>query len=428
MDDKADFDVSQIQLMQWVTEGKIPKELSDISLKDLKKSMKKIVEFQNLKNKKSPTNDFASFFAEQSSQEEIVQGVALYNFILENIDSLKRISEPKKRPSKFRQSGHLIDQTLKFNDPKKRQMTLFDLIHDETRHKIDESKIEVKTQGIRLTPPEDKMLKAINKLLHEKSENKNEDADDFYSANDAESELIPYGGKGQRAKAAVLRLAPTELYKAYLDKNDYSGDDIKYIKKILYDLANKKFLIIYDRKRKDKNGKTVTDRIEDFQPLIKLVSYMEGLSDTELKKLDHGDSESGDKIRERKGELVMGLNPIFIDQINTKYIEYPADINKRTTIAAGGHLHLSESMIVLRDYMLREISSKHFEVEINEEKLPYILRLDNYIKSHRKKIIAERIFGAIECVKKLGIIQNVEKVVGAEGQMKYIFKLNKNFE
>src|SRR5262249_2863306 len=146
------------------------------------------------------------------------------------------------------------------------------------------------TEGVRLSTTEDKLLKAINKLLYEKSETKNEGSEDFYAGNDSIQSLVPYGGKGQLAKPAMLRIAPAELYKAYLDRSDYSGDDIKFIKKTLYELANKKFLIVYDRKRKE-NGKVVTDRIEDFQPLIKLLHYMEGLSEAEIKKLNCGDNE-----------------------------------------------------------------------------------------------------------------------------------------
>ena len=329
----------------------------------------------------------------------------------------------KKKKPKFRQSGHLADQTLKYKDPTKTQLSLFDIISPETKDQIKKSSTEIKAEGIRLTPAEDKILKALNKLLYEKSENKNIDSEAFYAGNESIRELSPYGGKGQEARAPVLRIFPSELYKAYLDRDDYSGDEIKFIKKLLYDLSQKKFLIIYDRKRKV-NGKTLTDRIEDFQSLIKIMSYIEGLSDSELQKLDAGNSE----IREKRGEIIIGLNPIFIDQIGTKYIEYPTDINRRTTIAANGHNFLNESMIVLRDYMLREISAKRYNVEINEDRLPYLLRLEYYLKERKKKIIAERIASAINTVKNLGIILEYEKVIGASGQIKYVFELNKDFE
>lgn len=419
--------LSHKDLEQWLTDGKVPEDIGEFGLSEFKKAVNLISEFQKLKDKGIPQNQIISKLQkkEHNSKEELEKGLALFKFVSENRDAFKNIlGEDKRKKEKFRQSGHLIDQSLKYTDPKKSPpLTLFDLLSPETKEKIVESRIEIKAEGIRLTPVEDKIIKAINKLLHEKSEHSNITSDEFYSGNAGTNDLTLYGGNGQKARPAMLRLRPAELYKAYLDKDDYSGQDIKFIKKNLYELSQKKFLIIYDRKRKV-NGKNVTDRIEDFQNLIKIVSYIEGLSDNELEKLDAGNQE----IRERKGELIIGLNPIFIDQITTKYIEFPSDINKRTSIAAGGHFCVTESMIILRDYMLRELSNKRYVVEINEEKLPFLLRLENYIKNRKKKLVNERIEDAINTVKNLGIIKEVIKTIGAQGQPKYIFHLNKEFE
>ena len=106
------------------------------------------------------------------------------------------------------------------------------------------------------------------------------------------------------------------------------------------------------------------------------------------------------------------------DQISSKYVEYPTDINKRTMIASGGHLHVTESINALRDYMLREMSNKRYKCEINVDRLPYILKLENYIKNYRKKLIQQRIDGAIKAVRNLGIILDVEITDGARGQKK----------
>jgi len=212
-----------------------------------------------------------------------------------------------------------------------------------------------------------------------------------------------------------------------LCEDDYSGKEIDNIKNILYGISDKKFLIIYDRKRKVKNGKKTenrTDRIEEFQNLIKIVSYIEDMTDKEVKSLEKGEAN----VREQKGELIIALNPLITDQINSKYVEYPTDINQRTMIASGGHLHVTESINSLRDYMLREISNKRYKCEINAEKLPYILKLGNYIKSYRKKLIKERINGAIKAVRNLGLIINVEILEGSLGQPKYVFTLNPDFE
>lgn len=415
------------ELEQWLVEGKIPQDIGECGLSEFKNAVNHITEFQKLKDKGIPQDQIISKLQkkEKLSKKDLEKGMALYKFISENREASKNIlGEGKRKKEKFRQSGHLIDQTLKYREPKKNeQLTLFDLLSPETKEKIVESRIEIKAEGIRLTPVEDKIIKAINKLLHEKSEHIDISSDAFYKGNASSNDLTLYGGNGQKARPAMLRLYPAELYKAYLDKEDYSGQDIKFIKKNLHELSQKKFLIVYDRKRKV-DGKNVTDRIEDFQNLIKIISYIEGLSDSDLIKLEAGDLE----LREKRGELIIGLNPIFIDQITSKYIEFPSDINKRTTIAAGGHFCVTESIIVLRDYMLRELSNKRYTVEINEERLPCLLRLENYVKNRKKTLISERISGAISAVKNLGIINEFVKTTGAQGQTKYIFHLNKDFE
>ena len=148
------------------------------------------------------------------------------------------------------------------------------------------------------------------------------------------------------------------------------------------------------------------------------------MTDTELQSLEKGDNT----VREQKGELIIALNPLLTDQINSKYIEYPTDINQRTMIACGGHLHVTESINALRDYMLRELSGKRFKFEINADRLPYILKLENYIQSHRKKLISKRIDGAIASMRNLGLLLNAEIQEGALGQPKYVFALNPDFE
>ena len=47
------------------------------------------------------------------------------------------------------------------------------------------------------------------------------------------------------------------------------------------------------------------------------------------------------------------------------------------------------------------------------------------IKNHRKKLIQQRVDGAIKAVRNLGIILDVEITDGVKGQKKYIFTINK---
>ena len=97
----------------------------------------------------------------------------------------------------------------------------------------------------------------------------------------------------QKLKAAVIKFKPVELYKAYIGHGEYSGHDMNFINTTLQQLEAKKVLIKYDRIRKVKNGKKIetrTDRIEDFQSLIKIISFIPDLTDEEKEQLDKRES------------------------------------------------------------------------------------------------------------------------------------------
>ncbi|MEM7175217.1 MAG: hypothetical protein AAF443_04745 [Chlamydiota bacterium] len=349
----------------------------------------------------------------------------LLMFLKTNQHNLLKILNPsRERVYKIRHSGHFVDQKLKYQYPKK-QLDLFDLIEsDNVKLKVDKCDVQVKAIGIQLTPPEDRLLNAIQKLLYEKSQHSDPDCDDYYGGN-YPSEVAIFGG--EKKESPVLRIRPAELYKAYLGKSEYSGATIKFIKEVLMGVSLKKFLIVFDRKRKViKKGKiqVLTDRIEEFQSLVRVIKYSEGLSEKELQKMNSGN----DSPFEKKGEMIIGLNPILVEQINSKYVEYPSDINKRMTIAAGGHRHVTEAMNILRDYMLRELSSKRHVIEINKDRLPYLLKLDKYLEARQKKRVAKRIDDAIQANRNLGLISSIEVVEGSSGQLKYVFSLNASFQ
>lgn len=418
-------------LKTWVHKELIPKNLGVVALRQIEKHLKMANEFSGL----SVEEKLKKLTSLQPNLTEMKEDVDLLRFLLENKERLVTLLKeiPKKRRKTIRQSGQFVDQKLKYEspDPKNHQPTLFDRLSPETIEQIENAKIEIKASGIRLTPSQDKLVNAIYKLLADNSETHDIQSEFFYGGN-VQGQIVPYGGNGQTARATYLKIKPAELYKEYLGEENYSGKEIENVKTTLKELVEKKFLIVYERKRKVKvssrtetRTETRTDRLELFQSLIHVISFLEDLTDTEVKKLD---GRNGEEIREKKGELIIALNPVVTDQITSKYVEYPSDINKRTVIAAGGHRHVTESIIALRDYMLRELSAKRYKPEMNADKLPYMLKLENCVKSNRKKRIKQRIDDAIVAVRSLGLIQDVEITNGAEGQKKYIFTLNKNFE
>ena len=53
---------------------------------------------------------------------------------------IEEVRKPQRKPKKYRQSGHLVDQKLKYNLPKS-QPSLFDSLMTETKQKIEEVKV-----------------------------------------------------------------------------------------------------------------------------------------------------------------------------------------------------------------------------------------------------------------------------------------------
>ena len=330
------------------------------------------------------------------------------------------------KPEKVRTSGHYFDNKLK-GKTSQGQMTLFDALSPATKERKEKTDVQVSAEGIRLTPPQNRLITALTNLLHDKSEHSDTDSTEFYSGNHTPVPFNNYGGVGDPSHAPAIQIKPAELYKAYLNSDNYSGADIKFIRKLVTELSEKKFLIRYDRKREVyKNGKLErrTDRIELDHPLIKVINFIPDLSDEEIESLDAGQRE----IAERKGVYIIALNPLLTDQIRTKYVEFPKDIEKRTILASGGSTKVTEAAIAFRDYMLRELSAKRFKCEIDEENLLYTLRLENYLKRRQVSLAKQRLEDAILVSKKLGLVFSANRTIGKKGQVKLEFELNPHFD
>ncbi len=335
----------------------------------------------------------------------------------------------------FRRAGHLQDQMLKYDYPGDRaeQPSLFDLLEQSTRDKILSHKTEYSTvvEGIKLTPSEQKVIDCLTKLLHEKSQTKDSGKEDYYAGN-LGSELVSYSVKtakqftnkhdikgkeiARRSDSHAPKLAFTlyELTKEYKGGHAIGGKDVENVKSIIRELENKKFLLSYIEKYYKEDGGRVERKIEDFQSLLRILQ----ISETEYSKSDIEIS--------KKEETVILLNPIFKQQIDSKYILYPTDINRRTIIAYGSH-NLSETVLRLRDYLIREINHKRLEPEIGLDRFYYLLN-EKWMREGRKKKVKEFADKAIATVKALGLLESHEFSVGKTGITKVKFKLNKGWE
>jgi len=323
------------------------------------------------------------------------------------------LGDEVEKKGKFRRSGHLTDQILKYNYPKDRQPSLFDSLQSETLKDIEVAGVEVTqvVEGIKLSPSETKIIDCLCKLLHENSQNLEPKKEGYYTGN-LNPELVEYGD----GKTLAPKLAFTlyELTKEYKGGEYVAGKDIENVKQILTELDSKRFLLSYVETTRKKDGGRIERKIEDFRKLIHIVK----ISQTEYNKEDIELS--------KKEETVILLNPIFRRQIDSKFILYPNDINRRTIIAYGSH-NLSDIALRLRDYLMREKALKHYTPEIGLERLYYLLA-EKWMRESRKKKVKEYTEKALETVKALGLLLSYEIKTASTGEPKIVFTLNKDWE
>jgi len=323
-----------------------------------------------------------------------------------------RNKEKTSPRGKFKKSGHLLDQSLKYNYPKDNNPQL-ELFNSTTIEDIKKAGVEITevVEGIKLSPSEHKVIDSLCKLLHNNSQTTDPKREDYYSGN-RDLELTPYGAD---SKTVVPKIATTlyELTKEYKGEEYVSGKDIENVKQILTELDKRKFLIRYKEETKGKGGEWIKKEYETFRPLIYIdkatLSY--GINDVETYK---------------KEETVIVLNPIFTRQIDKKFVSYPNDINRRTMIAYGSH-NISEIALRLRDYLVRELSSKRYEPEISLDRLYHFLA-EKWMKESRKKKVKDYTEKALDTVKALGLLISYEEKRNVSGEPKIVFKLNKNWE
>ena len=325
------------------------------------------------------------------------------------------VEEGKK--GKFKRSGHLTDQLLRYSYPKDKtsQLSIFDSLQDGTKKDIEVAGVEVTeiVEGIKLSPSETKIIDCLCKLLHENSQTSEPKKQDYYSGNMG-YELVEYGGD-KNTPAPKLAFTLYELTREYKGGETIGGKDVENVKQILTELDSKRFLLSYVETTRKKDGGRIERKIEDFRKLIHIVK----ISQTEYSKEDIELS--------KKEETVILLNPIFRRQIDSKFILYPNDINRRTIIAYGSH-NLSDITLRLRDYLMKEHALKHFTPDIKLDRLYYLLA-EKWMRESRKKKVREYTEKALETMITLGILESfIIEPAKTTGEPKIVFTLNKDWE
>lgn len=328
-------------------------------------------------------------------------------------DEVKR--EEKK--GKFKRSGHLTDQILKYNYPpdESGQLSLWETLEDGTKKDIEVAGVERSeiVEGIKLTPSETKVIDSLCKLLHQSSQTAEPTEGDYYTGN-LSPEVVEY--KGENTPAPKLAFTLYELTKEYvgIDKK-VAGKEIENVANILVGLSNKQFLLRYKEETHKKGGGKIVKELEIFQKIINLPTFR-------MREY----SKEGIELSKTEETLVI-LHPIFRRQIDSKFILYPNDITKRTIIAYGSP-NVSEITIRLRDYLMRELSSKRYEPEIKLERLYYQLA-EKWMRESRKTKVKQFTEKALETMINLGLLESYDiQTAKTSKEPKVVFKLNKDFE
>lgn len=350
-------------------------------------------------------------------KEDILPGALPGLDTEQGFTALPSEKKPKEETKgKYKRSGHLTDQMLKYSYPKDSsgQLSIWDSLKDSTKNQVSKAQVEVTelVEGIKLSPSEQKVIDSLCKLLHERSQTVKPQKEDYYTGNAGYS-LVEYGGE-KGTPAPQLAFTLYELTQEYKGGEAIGGKDVENVKNILHELDNRRFLLSYVETTKKRDGGRIERKIEDFRKLVHILK----ISETEFSKEDVELS--------KKEETVILLNPIFRRQINSKFILYPNDINRRTIIAYGSH-NLSEITLRLRDYLMRELSSKRYSPEITLDRLYWMLS-EKWMKESRKKKVKEYTDKALETCKALGLLESYKVKTSSKGEPKIIFQINEDWE
>lgn len=393
---------------------------------ELKKSIKKLIKEENsrVKNKDYEKIEHLSNISkklEEFLKKKNLNSLPIEVNLFKEKDNSKKLTIElliylKKEIGKFKRSGHLADQTLKINFPKDRQLDLFSSLKETTKAEIDKRGVERSevAEGIKLSGAETKVIDCLCKLLHNKSQIYDKEESNYYTGN-KEASMVKYGEEA-RDIAPKLGFTLYEFTQEYIgiDKK-VGGKDIENVSNILLELSKKDFLIKYKEEEKHKGGGKTVRELEMFEKIINLPTLREI-------KYDKKGVETS-----KKEETLVILHPIFRRQIDSKFILYPNDINKRTIIAYGSP-NVSDATIRLRDYLMRELSSKRYHPEINQERLYYLLK-EKWMRESRKKKVREYTDKALETMIDLGLLKSYKiEPAKTTGEPKVVFTLNKDFE
>lgn len=278
------------------------------------------------------------------------------------------------------------------------QPTLYEQIEDrnlaeKVRKVREEGNIVI--EGIKLTVPEDRLLKAIYKLINKNKVQYIQKVDER-SGRTIEQE-------------AIIKTTWSEIYEAYdLEKKqkkkqyDYPSSDVETVQRALDNLARKKFLMTY----KAKEGTLIT-----YGSLLDVEIFLESDNRT-------------------KPKIALRLNKIIYEQIDKDYIKVPSDIHKQIEIVTGGQ-RVQPSTVSFINYLLdilrpAQLNNNNLNI-IDYQTLAYITGLEDCLDRSRKKRFSNRLKEMFTVAIQIGIAHSIVEQKGKENQLQAVIELNLDY-
>jgi len=332
----------------------------------------------------------------------------------DRLDNYRITEAENRKKAKFKKPGHLVDQILKVAPRESTTLDLFSELSEETRTELQKEKVEISRElfsGINLTASEMKIQDTFSILLSQQSQTEDPEKPNYYTG--AKPETVPsfLGGKG--AIAPSIEFSLYTIAKEFKGGKTPTGKDLENVKKILQELEKKKFLIkhteIYSKRG---GGKTTIER-EGYRALF------------HLDKVTLTEQDKNGKQTNKAETMVVVLSPLYRQQIESKFILQPLDIIQQLTLAHGNP-NIPLATYNLKEYLFRELSSKHYECKITARKLYETLE-PKLMQVPRLKEAKENTNRAIKTLISLGLLERYETGTSKVGKAMFTFYLNKNY-
>ena len=328
-------------------------------------------------------------------------------------------------------SGHLIDQTLKRGGAT--ALDLFDVLNSRDVENIKDTNVELSSviEGAKLTPLQNEIMLTLAKLRGESFKS----IVPIEAINNKWDKLeltTAFGGgieEEDKEEIPIIIITPYEFTKELKGANP-SGTTQENAEKALIQLSRNKYLMreIKRYERIGKGGK-------------KHWLQKESVGYKSLLTVEESTITAGvdDTVEMERRVLKIMLNPIFIRDLERKYISYPNNIVVRTiegNVEAGGSSKVSGVVYLLRDYLARALSNKNKAKEKTTNSIVNTISLKllfetiepNQNERRKKKRLNDNFKRALEVCKKIGLLEKYEYRTSSKGEKQIAFFIYKKWE